>query len=49
MDRVFNMGLGFVFAVAPDAVARVQSLVPGALRVGEVTKLADSAERVELA
>jgi phosphoribosylformylglycinamidine cyclo-ligase len=36
MYRVFNMGLGFVFAVAPDAAGRVQSLVPGALRVGEV-------------
>jgi phosphoribosylformylglycinamidine cyclo-ligase len=36
MFRVFNMGLGFVFAVSPDAAARVQSLVPGALHVGEV-------------
>jgi phosphoribosylformylglycinamidine cyclo-ligase len=36
MYRVFNMGLGFVFAVSPDAARRVQSLVPGALRVGEV-------------
>ena len=36
MYRVFNMGLGFVFAVAPNAAGRVQSLVPGALRVGEV-------------
>jgi phosphoribosylformylglycinamidine cyclo-ligase len=36
MYRVFNMGLGFVFAVAPDAAGRAQSLVPRALRVGEV-------------
>jgi phosphoribosylformylglycinamidine cyclo-ligase len=48
MYRVFNMGLGFVFAVAPDAVARVQSLVPGALRVGEVTDLTGGGEQVEL-
>ncbi len=38
MYRVFNMGLGFVIAVSPDAAGRVQSLVPGALRVGEVVK-----------
>jgi phosphoribosylformylglycinamidine cyclo-ligase len=36
MYRVFNMGLGFVFAVSADAAGRVQSLMPGALRVGEV-------------
>jgi phosphoribosylformylglycinamidine cyclo-ligase len=36
MYRVFNMGLGFVFAASPDAAGRVQSLVPGALLVGEV-------------
>jgi phosphoribosylformylglycinamidine cyclo-ligase len=48
MYRVFNMGLGFVFAVAPDAAGRAQSLVPGALRVGEVVELAPGAEQVEL-
>jgi phosphoribosylformylglycinamidine cyclo-ligase len=36
MYRVFNMGLGFLFAASPAAARRVQSLVPGALRVGEV-------------
>ena len=36
MYRVFNMGLGFVFAASPDAAGRAQALVPGALRVGEV-------------
>jgi phosphoribosylformylglycinamidine cyclo-ligase len=48
MYRVFNMGLGFVFAVAPDAAGRVQSLVPGALRVGEVVDLKPGGEQVEL-
>jgi phosphoribosylformylglycinamidine cyclo-ligase len=36
MYRVFNMGLGMVFAVAPDSARRLQSLVPGVLEVGEV-------------
>jgi phosphoribosylformylglycinamidine cyclo-ligase len=49
MYRVFNMGLGFVFAVSPDASGRVQSLIPGALRVGEVTDVSSGGEQVELA
>jgi len=48
MYRVFNMGLGFVIAVSPDAAGRVQSLVPGALRVGEVIEVAAGAEQVDL-
>jgi phosphoribosylformylglycinamidine cyclo-ligase len=36
MYRVFNMGLGMVIAVSPDSTGRLQSLVPGALQVGEV-------------
>ncbi|HEY7466285.1 MAG TPA: phosphoribosylformylglycinamidine cyclo-ligase [Dehalococcoidia bacterium] len=48
MYRVFNMGLGFLFAVSPDATGRLQSLVPGALRVGEVVDLAAGTARVEL-
>jgi phosphoribosylformylglycinamidine cyclo-ligase len=36
MYRVFNMGLGMVFAVASGSVRRLQSLVPGVLQVGEV-------------
>ena len=48
MYRVFNMGLGFVFAVAPDAAGRVQSLIPAALRVGEVVAIVPGAEPVEL-
>jgi phosphoribosylformylglycinamidine cyclo-ligase len=48
MYRVFNMGLGFVFAVSPDAAGRVQSLVPGALRVGEVVEVAPGGDAVEL-
>jgi phosphoribosylformylglycinamidine cyclo-ligase len=49
MYRVFNLGLGFVFAVSPDAVGRVQSLVPGALRVGEVIDVSPGGEQLELA
>lgn len=48
MYRVFNMGLGFVFAVSPDAAGRTQSLVPGALRVGEVVTWDGASERVQL-
>jgi phosphoribosylformylglycinamidine cyclo-ligase len=48
MYRVFNMGLGFVFAVAPGAVGRVQALVPGALRVGEVVTLGANEALVQL-
>jgi phosphoribosylformylglycinamidine cyclo-ligase len=36
MYRVFNMGLGMVFAVSPDSARRLQSLVPGVLQVGVV-------------
>jgi phosphoribosylformylglycinamidine cyclo-ligase len=36
MYRVFNMGLGMVFAVSRESTGRLQSLVPGVLRVGEV-------------
>jgi phosphoribosylformylglycinamidine cyclo-ligase len=48
MYRVFNMGLGFVFTVSPDAAGRVQSLIPGALRVGEVVDVSPGGEQVEL-
>jgi phosphoribosylformylglycinamidine cyclo-ligase len=37
MYRVFNMGLGIVFAVAPDDADDVRAAVPHALHVGEVT------------
>lgn len=37
MYRVFNMGLGMVFAVAPENAGRLRETVPGALLVGEVT------------
>jgi phosphoribosylformylglycinamidine cyclo-ligase len=48
MYRVFNMGLGMVFAVSPDTAGRVRSLVPGALQVGEVTSLIEGQQRVIL-
>jgi phosphoribosylformylglycinamidine cyclo-ligase len=48
MYRVFNMGLGFVFAVAPDAAGRVRALVPGALLVGEVTAWGGQEPRIDL-
>jgi phosphoribosylformylglycinamidine cyclo-ligase len=37
MYRVFNMGLGIVFAVAPDDADKLRAAVPDALLVGEVT------------
>jgi phosphoribosylformylglycinamidine cyclo-ligase len=37
MYRVFNMGLGIVFAVSPQDAAKLRDVVPGALLVGEVT------------
>ncbi len=36
MYRVFNMGIGMVLVVAPDAVATVRAAVPDARVVGEV-------------
>jgi phosphoribosylformylglycinamidine cyclo-ligase len=48
MYRVFNMGLGFVFAVSPDAAGKVQSLIPGALHVGQVVAWDESRDRVVL-
>ncbi len=48
MYRVFNMGLGFVFAGSRDAAGRVQSLVPGALCVGEAVAWDGTSERVHL-
>ncbi|CAN5855103.1 phosphoribosylformylglycinamidine cyclo-ligase [soil metagenome] len=38
MYRVFNMGLGLVFVVAPGALPGLEQAVPGALRVGEVVE-----------
>lgn len=43
MYRVFNMGIGMVAVISPDAVARVRSLIPHALRVGEVVPRGDDA------
>ena len=37
MYRVFNMGLGVVFAVAPEDADALRAAVPGALLVGEAT------------
>jgi phosphoribosylformylglycinamidine cyclo-ligase len=37
MYRVFNMGLGAVFAVAPEDADALRAVVSGALLVGEVT------------
>ena len=38
MYRVFNMGVGMVLVVAPEALATVQAAVPEARVVGEVVK-----------
>ncbi len=48
MYRVFNMGLGFVFAVSPETAGRVQALIPRALQVGEVITVSPGGEQVEL-
>ena len=47
MYRVFNMGVGMVLVVAPDAVAAVQAAVPDAIVVGEVVP-GDGGPTVEL-
>jgi len=47
MYEVFNMGIGLVLMVAPDAVAEVQRAIPEARRIGEI--VADTGRRVELA
>jgi len=41
MYRVFNMGLGMVAVVSPEAVARVRSLIPQAVLVGEIIPRGD--------
>ncbi len=43
MPHVFNMGLGFVIVVAPDALDRARTLVPEALLVGRVESRPDPA------
>lgn len=43
MYRVFNMGIGMVAVVAPDVVASVQSAIPDARVVGEITPRGDGA------
>jgi phosphoribosylformylglycinamidine cyclo-ligase len=40
MYRVFNMGIGMILVVPPDAVSRVVSGVEGAWKLGRVTKQA---------
>ena len=47
MYEVFNMGIGLVLMVAPDAVAEIQHAIPEARRIGEI--VADTGRRVELA
>ncbi len=49
MFRVFNMGLGFVFAARPGAAATVREVVPEVRSVGEVVALPpDTPARVRL-
>lgn len=47
MYRVFNMGVGMVLVVAPDAVAAVRAAIPEAHTIGEVVP-ADGHPTVEL-
>jgi len=49
MYRVFNMGLGMVFAVAPSDADRVRALVPEAIEVGGVVSARGRGQRVEWA
>jgi phosphoribosylaminoimidazole (AIR) synthetase len=46
MYRVFNMGLGMVFAVSPGDTEALRGLVPGALEVGHVVALNAGEPRV---
>jgi phosphoribosylformylglycinamidine cyclo-ligase len=46
MYRVFNMGLGMVFAVSPPDAAALLGLVPEAMLVGEVVAISDAEPRV---
>ncbi|HEX5369982.1 MAG TPA: phosphoribosylformylglycinamidine cyclo-ligase [Dehalococcoidia bacterium] len=46
MYRVFNMGAGIVFAVAPENAAALGSAVPDAIAVGEVMPFGGNGPRV---
>jgi len=46
MYRVFNMGLGMVFAVAPSDAGALRTLAPEVLTVGEVVALNEADPRV---
>jgi phosphoribosylformylglycinamidine cyclo-ligase len=45
--RAFNMGIGFVLVVLPDAVARVKDSASDALVIGEIVR-SGSSRKVEL-
>ena len=47
MYRVFNMGLGMVFAVAPADAQPLRTLVPEAIEVGAVVSVEADKPRVE--
>jgi len=46
--RAFNMGIGFVLAVAPDDLADVLAAIPMAIAIGRVVPHDDSRPRVRL-
>jgi phosphoribosylformylglycinamidine cyclo-ligase len=46
MDRVFNMGLGMVIAVAPGDAAALKAVLPHALEVGDVVSVQAGQPRV---
>jgi phosphoribosylformylglycinamidine cyclo-ligase len=48
MTRVFNLGLGWVFMVPPDAADAIRTLAPEALPVGRVVAGAGNGPRVRL-
>lgn len=47
MWRTFNMGVGMVIAIAPDAVTLALSMLPGAWHIGEVVLRAAGAPAVQ--
>ncbi len=47
MWRTFNMGVGMVIAIAPDAVTLALSMLPGAWRIGDVVPRAAGAPAVQ--
>lgn len=48
MYRVFNMGIGFVLACAPEQAQRLRDVLPEAMLIGDVVAASGAAPRVDL-